>query len=81
MEDATFWENMQTLEQSASTIEENYKAFVSAASSLIIILFTSTQSNTMQKSQWRSLNDALWNAMFSAPQYTIVIIVEASKRA
>jgi hypothetical protein len=32
MENATFWENMQTLEQSASTIEENYKAFVSAAS-------------------------------------------------
>jgi hypothetical protein len=29
MESATFWENMQTLKQSASTIEENYKAFVS----------------------------------------------------
>ncbi len=25
MENATFWENLQTLEQSASTIEENYK--------------------------------------------------------
>ncbi len=32
MENATFWENMQTLEQSASTTEGNYKAFVSAAS-------------------------------------------------
>ncbi len=32
IKNATFWENMQTLEQSASTIEENYKAFVSAAS-------------------------------------------------
>jgi hypothetical protein len=32
MENATFWENMQTSEQSASTIERNYKAFVSAAS-------------------------------------------------
>ncbi len=29
-ENDTFWENMQTLEQSVSTIEENYKAFVSA---------------------------------------------------
>jgi hypothetical protein len=32
MENATFWENMQALEQSASTIEGNYQAFVSAAS-------------------------------------------------
>jgi hypothetical protein len=32
MENATFWENMQTLEQSPSTIEGNCKAFVSAAS-------------------------------------------------
>jgi hypothetical protein len=32
MENATFWENMQTLEQSVSTIEEAYKTFVSAAS-------------------------------------------------
>jgi hypothetical protein len=32
MENATFWENMQTLEQSASTIEGNYKALVSVAS-------------------------------------------------
>ncbi len=32
MENATFWENMHTLEQLASTIEGNYKAFVSAAS-------------------------------------------------
>jgi hypothetical protein len=32
MENATFWENMQTLEQSANTIEGNYKSFVSAAS-------------------------------------------------
>jgi hypothetical protein len=31
MENATFWVNMQTLEQSASTIEKNYNAFVSAA--------------------------------------------------
>jgi hypothetical protein len=31
MENATFWENMQTLEQSAGTIEENYKEFASAA--------------------------------------------------
>ncbi len=31
VENATFWENMQTLEHSASTIEENYKAFVSEA--------------------------------------------------
>jgi hypothetical protein len=31
MENATFWDNMQILEQSASTIEEKYKAFVSAA--------------------------------------------------
>ncbi len=28
MKNATFWENMQTLEQSVSTIEGNYKAFV-----------------------------------------------------
>jgi hypothetical protein len=32
MENAAFWENVQTLEQSASTIEGNYKAFKSAAS-------------------------------------------------
>ena len=32
MENATFWENMQALEHSASTIEGNYQAFVSAAS-------------------------------------------------
>ncbi len=32
MENAAFWENMQTLEQSTSTIEENNKSFVSAAS-------------------------------------------------
>ena len=32
MENATFWENMQTLEQSAGTIEGNYNSFVSAAS-------------------------------------------------
>jgi hypothetical protein len=32
MENATFWENMKTLEQSASTIEGNYNSFVSAAS-------------------------------------------------
>ncbi len=31
LENSNFWENMQTLERSASTIEENYKAFVSAA--------------------------------------------------
>jgi hypothetical protein len=32
MENATFWNNMQTLEQLASTIEGNYKSSVSAAS-------------------------------------------------
>ncbi len=32
MENATFWENMQILEQSAGTIEGNYNSFVSAAS-------------------------------------------------
>ncbi len=32
IDNATFWENIQTLEQSASTIEENYRSFVSAAS-------------------------------------------------
>ena len=32
MENATFWESMQALEHSASTIEGNYQAFVSAAS-------------------------------------------------
>jgi hypothetical protein len=32
MENATFWENMQTLEPSAGTIEGNYNSFVSAAS-------------------------------------------------
>ncbi len=32
MENATFWENMQTLEQAAGTIEGNYNFFVSAAS-------------------------------------------------
>ncbi len=32
MENATFWENMQTLEQSAGTIEGNYNSLVSAAS-------------------------------------------------
>ncbi len=32
MENATFWENMQTLEQSTGTIEGNYNSFVSAAS-------------------------------------------------
>jgi hypothetical protein len=32
MENATFWKIMQTLEQSTSTIKENYKALVSAAS-------------------------------------------------
>ncbi len=31
LENASFWENMQTLEQSASTINENYKAFAPAA--------------------------------------------------
>jgi hypothetical protein len=31
MENSTFWANMQSLEHSVSTIEENYKAFVSAA--------------------------------------------------
>jgi hypothetical protein len=31
MENATFWENMQIFEQLSNTIEENYKAFVSAA--------------------------------------------------
>ncbi len=32
MENTTFWENMQTLEQSAGTFEGNYNSFVSAAS-------------------------------------------------
>jgi hypothetical protein len=32
MENATFWENMQTLEQSAGTTEGNYNSLVSAAS-------------------------------------------------
>jgi hypothetical protein len=32
MANATFWESMQTLEQSACRIEENYKAFVPAVS-------------------------------------------------
>jgi hypothetical protein len=32
MENATFWENMRTLGQSASTIEGNYNLLVSAAS-------------------------------------------------
>ncbi len=44
--------------------------------SSIIALLTSTQFNTMQRSQWKYLNGAMWNAMLSAPWYTIVIVVQ-----
>jgi hypothetical protein len=81
MENATLWENMQTLEQSASTIEENNKAFVSAALRCNINNFTSTQLNTMQNSQWKSLNDAIWNAMFSTPPYVIALVIQVIRRS
>ncbi len=46
---------------------------------IIIVLLTSTQLKTMQRSQRRSLNDTMWNAMFSIPQYATVIITRGIK--
>ncbi len=46
---------------------------------LIITLPTSTQSNTMQRSQWRSLNNAIWITISSTPRYIIVTVVRGIK--
>ncbi len=63
MENATFWENMQTLEQSASTIAGNYNLLVSATSKFNNNLLTGTQDGallrSMQGSKQRSLDNAL----------------------
>jgi hypothetical protein len=46
---------------------------------LIIISVTSTQLNTLQRSQQKSLNDAMWSAIFSALQNAVVTIVQGIK--
>ncbi len=46
----------------------------------LITLLNRTQSNTMQRPQWRSLNNAMWTTiMFSTPRHVIVIIVRGIK--
>ncbi len=41
---------------------------------LIILSVTSTQLNTLQRSQQKTLNDAMWSAIFSALQNVVTIV-------
>jgi hypothetical protein len=75
MENATFWENMQTLEHSASTIEKNYKAFVSAASKFNNNFTYQYPVQYHAEIPVRSLNDAMWNTMSTTQRYIFVTII------